>query len=111
MLLKIEAREPTLIYLYNLLVGELNKPIPPPDAPRDTRRGAELTNLLAVTDEALSGALGDSQWFACVKEGCDHRPFVVTRGQVEDAEKVISCDVCGELCHRIPEESLQKRLV
>jgi hypothetical protein len=104
MLLKIEAREPTLIYLYNLLVPQvqanLERDVPP----------AELTNLLAVTNEALESVSGGVIWFTCATESCDPRPFQITPEQLGDAGGVISCEYCGELCYRVGPEDLQKPL-
>lgn len=105
MMLKIEMHHTTLIYLYNLLVPQvqasLERDVPP----------AELTNLLTVTNEALESVSGGVIWFTCVKEGCDSRPFKMTPQELNDAEGVISCEYCGELCHRVPEEALQKRFM
>ncbi|MCK6625564.1 MAG: hypothetical protein L6R45_10360 [Anaerolineae bacterium] len=86
-----------LIYLYNLLVPEMSKPKQPP---------AELRTLLHKTNEALA-SFGPGSWFSCRKPGCDWRPFYLKTSELTGAEGVISCDVCGELCYRAPEEALQ----
>ncbi|MBE7474284.1 MAG: hypothetical protein HS114_34575 [Anaerolineales bacterium] len=94
-----------LIYLYNLLVPEITKW--PAEASKPKQPPVELKTLLHKTNEALA-TFGPGSWFYCRKEGCDHRPYYLKHSELADAEGVIACEVCGELCYRVSEEALQR---
>ncbi|MCQ3980734.1 MAG: hypothetical protein DPW09_45620 [Anaerolineae bacterium] len=49
--------------------------------------------------------------FVCRKEGCDPRPYSISPVDLDQAEGVIACDVCGELCYRVLEDHLQRPLL
>jgi hypothetical protein len=97
----IELTAPQLVLLYNLLISHItlfiDRDVPDPDA----------ATLLDQTNQALEKLIGESTWFVCVKEGCDARPYRLTVSELEAADGIISCDVCGELCHRVLKESKQ----
>lgn len=94
-----------LICLYNLLVPEIQKHVD------EDQLQPDLVTLLDETNKALGPLTGETAWFVCPVPDCDHRPFMLTPRQLADAEGVISCDVCGRLCHRVSEEKPQRSLL
>lgn len=43
------------------------------------------------------------KWFACIAEGCDHRPFKVSDVHLADAGGEAYCEYCGRVClERLP---------
>lgn len=102
---KIELTLMTLVYLYNLLVDVLQKQAEPEKPP------INLDILMSETNAALKRLAGDVAWFVCVKESCDYRPFRLTASELADAQGVICCDTCGQFCHRVTEDTLQRPLI
>lgn len=88
-----------LILIYNLLINELNHPVQP---------SAELTRAIYEVNQALAKLLPNGSWFVCIKPNCDPRPYFLKPAELDSAEGASACDVCGELCHRVPEEALQR---
>lgn len=37
-------------------------------------------------------------WFKCVREGCNPSPFAWSVRDVQDAERVVECEYCGDIC-------------
>ncbi len=105
MLEKIELPESALVYLYNLLVPEVQRHVD------EDKLQPDMALLLDETTTALERVTGEVAWFTCTKEECDHRPFQVTRDQLLDAEGVVTCEYCGQLCLRVPEQKLQPSLM
>jgi hypothetical protein len=102
MLTNLELKQKPLVYLYNLLVADLQlKKEAAPD---------ELNILIAGVVEALAALSGESAWFTCTGDGCDNRPFRLTAGELADAEGVVECEICSRLCERVLEEDLQQSL-
>jgi hypothetical protein len=88
-----------LILIYNLLINELNKPQHP---------SAELNTAIAEVNKALAEQQPNGTWFVCIKPGCDPRPYFLKPSELDSAQGTSACDVCGELCHRVSEEALQR---
>jgi hypothetical protein len=95
----VELSAPQLVVLYNLLIPHIskfiNQDVPDP----------EVATLLDRTNKALEELIGEGGWFICVKKGCDDRPYRLTACELEQGEGLTSCDVCGELCHRVLKET------